>query len=312
MMRFSLLLVFLGMGLLSCQHSAKGIAHQGGGGVSFPLPEIPSLINSPAGRDAYLAAHYWDRVDISDKCLLSDREVFDKAFVRFTYLLGAMKKSSADEAIRKMMQRFKDDKEWTSKLIETADFYLFDIESPIVNEPMYQTFVAAALESPTLDEMQRIKYQDQWEVSSKNNPGHLASDFAFVTRDGKRGSLRQFVKKSTILYFTDPECDNCMAATQALVGSKVLQDLYYNGQLDILAIYTEGNKEVWQQMTQVYPKAWTLGFDAHEAIRLKRIYELRAMPSLYLLDANGRVILKDKPVDTIIEFLIEQLGPRRF
>ena len=46
------------------------------------------------------------------------------------------------------------------------------------------------------------------------------------------------------------------------------------------------------------PEGWTVGTD-HEAIKTGALYDLKAMPSLYLLDGNKQVILKDAPYEQI-------------
>lgn len=40
------------------------------------------------------------------------------------------------------------------------------------------------------------------------------------------------------------------------------------------------------------PKEWIIGTD-HEAVKTGALYDLKAMPSLYLLDGQKRVVLKD-------------------
>ena len=69
-------------------------------------------------------------------------------------------------------------------------------------------------------------------------------------------------------------------------------------QLTVLAIYTEGNPEAWENDLSSIPSGWLAGTD-REAIKLGALYDLKAMPSLYLLDGEKRVLLKDAPYSRI-------------
>jgi hypothetical protein len=54
----------------------------------------------------------------------------------------------------------------------------------------------------------------------------------------------------------------------------------------------------------VYPDSWHNGFDPDLAIRNENLYNVRAIPSLYLLDDEKRVILKDAPESKMMSYLI--------
>ena len=53
----------------------------------------------------------------------------------------------------------------------------------------------------------------------------------------------------------------------------------------------------------IYPEEWYNGFDPDLIIRNDLLYNVRAIPSLYLLDAEKRVILKDAPENKVFSIL---------
>ena len=53
----------------------------------------------------------------------------------------------------------------------------------------------------------------------------------------------------------------------------------------------------------VYPEHWYNGFDPDLVIRGENLYNVRAIPSLYLLDRNKTVIMKDAPEARVFEWL---------
>ena len=54
----------------------------------------------------------------------------------------------------------------------------------------------------------------------------------------------------------------------------------------------------------IYPDEWYNGFDPDMVIRNDELYNVRAIPSLYLLDKDKRVILKDAPENKIFQYLM--------
>ena len=76
-----------------------------------------------------------------------------------------------------------------------------------------------------------------------------------------------------------------------MLHDKLLQQEVDAGNLTVLAIYTEGNLDVWKTTISELPKEWIVGTDREE-IKQRCLYDLKAMPSLYLLDGDKKVILK--------------------
>ena len=53
----------------------------------------------------------------------------------------------------------------------------------------------------------------------------------------------------------------------------------------------------------IYPENWYNGFDPDLVIRGETLYNVRAIPSLYLLDSGKNVIFKDAVPDKIFNYL---------
>lgn len=77
-----------------------------------------------------------------------------------------------------------------------------------------------------------------------------------------------------------------------MIYDKLLKQEVDTGNLTVLAIYTEGNEKVWKDTLGELPEGWIVGTDREE-IKQCCLYDLKAMPSLYLLDGDKKVILKD-------------------
>ena len=75
------------------------------------------------------------------------------------------------------------------------------------------------------------------------------------------------------------------------------------GKLKVVNIYPDADLTEWYNYLSHYPEEWITGFDAEGVLNSDTIYYLRAIPSLYLLDADKRVILKDAPLERVLQRL---------
>ena len=60
----------------------------------------------------------------------------------------------------------------------------------------------------------------------------------------------------------------------------------------MLAVYSGDDRDLWERDAAVLPAEWTVGYESGW-LQDTGAYVLRAMPTLYLLDRNKQVILKD-------------------
>ena len=101
-----------------------------------------------------------------------------------------------------------------------------------------------------------------------------------------------------LLMFYDPECESCHEVLLQMAADTALAEAVRAGKLSVLAVYTEGNKAAWRKALPDMPGGWTVGND-REAVKTGALYDLKAMPSLYLLDGSKTVLLKDAAYEKI-------------
>ena len=110
----------------------------------------------------------------------------------------------------------------------------------------------------------------------------------------------------TLLFFSNPGCEACMNIINVLKEEPKISQMISGGQLAVVNIYIDEDISEWRSYMPVYPDEWYNGFDPDLAIRTEKLYDVRAIPSLYLLDAEKRVIMKDAPENRLFNFLAQQ------
>lgn len=171
--------------------------------------------------------------------------------------------------------------------------YLDDPNSPVRNETFFSLYLEKLLQQSGIGGAERLRAAFKLEMARKNRPGTAATDFAYLDRDGRRHSLYgTAVGKRMLLIFYDPACGHCSEILRQVSESTMLNESMTRKELSVLAIYTEGNRTLWNETKVAMPQEWTVGFDL-DSIVDRELYSIPAMPVMYLLDSDKKVLLKD-------------------
>ena len=96
-----------------------------------------------------------------------------------------------------------------------------------------------------------------------------------------------------------------MNIINVLKGEPRISQMIASGRLAVLNIYIDEDLEAWRSYMPIYPDEWYNGFDPDFIIRNQELYNVRAIPSLYLLDAEKKVLLKDAPENKVFDYLVK-------
>ena len=277
---------------------------------TFVPVQIPSHLTEVPDKAAFLAPVFWHTFDFSDVGFIDDAPgIIEEAFAEYLFVLSHATLETANASIRAMLTRALTQDE-TGKMylhfLELYRRYLHDPNSPFRNEEFYITVVEHIIENEFDDFAIITRAQFDLERMLKNRVGTVAADFAYITADGVRGTLHRLNRAFTILYFHNPGCPACEEASRMMRYSPIINHLLERRQLDVLAIYADSDLDLWREhFDHVSPK-WINARDYPRIIQSEALYDLRAIPSLYLLDRNKVVLLKDADVQSVEWFLIQQ------
>ena len=262
----------------------------------FSLPELPDTLKTPKDRANYLVLHYWDHFNFTTTP--AELKAFEQIFVDFVYILPHADKESAVNAIINLISCA--EKEQTGKMttvcLELAEKYLYEIQSPFHQEEYYIPILQYLLSKDNSVEQpdeKKAGLQNKIERLFKNRQGELATDFPITLASGEESSLYQQKGDSILLLFFDPDCHNCMETIRLLKTHPPLLSLVREGKVKILAVYPGENSQTWKNYQQQLPENWISGCNSDLSVREKELYELRILPTLYLLDKNKKVVLKN-------------------
>lgn len=190
--------------------------------------------------------------------------------------------------------------EWFTSLY---DKYLYDPNSPFRQEEYYAVVLETILKLET-DEINKIRPAFQLQEINKNRKGAIASDFSYVLANGNQGNLHGIKSEYTLLFFYNPGCDDCKRTKVILENSTKITEMVERKKLTVIALYTDDDLLEWQDYHSVIPQSWLNARDGSKDQIIKgQLFAIRAIPSLYLLDKDKRVVLKDAMAELVLEIL---------
>ena len=285
---------------------------------AFRYPEIPAVYSDPAERQAYLLEHFWDDFFAGDgpcdtgAVLGVEHGEVEKQLALFTRLLGQVPMDQAQQRMRQFFSQIERKQAAdTASLVyllmeEIVSRYLYDPNSPVRDEDLYLPFVEGLAASPYTREEARPAYEYEARMCALNPYGSLAPDFRFTDLRGRTRSLYGVRADATLLFFSNPGCYACQEIIGTLLAVPDLGARIRDGRLAVVNVYIDGELDKWREYAPAYPADWLCGYDTDGRIREERLYNVRAIPSLYLLDRDKRILMKDAPTERVVAWMQNQ------
>lgn len=148
-----------------------------------------------------------------------------------------------------------------------------------------------AMLDPQLKSFYLTRELEQFSARAKRTAlGAEAPDFSLKNIEGKTVNLETFPDKYLLLAFTAPWCDMCQ--TEDLYLDKVISE-YSRDQVDVLLISLDSDQANVREVLAKDSINWNLVTDsAGQATMMLDLYNVSALPRCFLIDEDGRILLK--------------------
>ena len=270
----------------------------------------PPINLSAEHQTTYIRDHFWDKFDFADTLYTTKADTVEmlKAYALFvSKFVGAVDQ----EPIRKLMKQASVSKKMFDYFVMLSEKVLHDPNSPLRSDELYIAVLEAQIASPHYDKYEKMAPEYDLRIATQNRIGHKANDFDYTTKSGVTRSLYSLKNDFVIVYINNPGCAMCRDITEALKRSQIISDLQRKGELKILAIYPDENLDEWHKHHADIPTEWINGYDKGCRIERENLYNVSAIPALYLLDRQKRVVVKDSTnVAEIESILLQQTGKK--
>lgn len=273
----------------------------------FPYPTVPQELRTVESRAAFITEHYWDNFDFNDTTLIHKPEITEQGFANFVDLLTRVDSTMAVNGVAVFSSTaFKKSTPANMReyMAELTEHYLYDPNSPMRSDELYLLFLDRLSVAPAFTAAERERFNFRRINLRKNQVGTVAADFEYIDRKGRKNTLHATEGEYTLLYFYDPDCENCHETTAMFSKNDLLTT---NPRLTVLAVYPDADTDLWRKEPQSFPTTWVDAYSPNGAVAAG-LYFIRATPTILLLDKNKRVILKDPSPDMLIQYLTKLMG----
>jgi hypothetical protein len=168
-----------------------------------------------------------------------------------------------------------------------------DPNSPFRNEIFYDKILKAQIDSKWNTEWDKKESTRKLHLLHQNDVGSLANDFEYLSPNGQKRNMHNLRAEYLLLFFNNPECNACKEMRSTMMSSSIIRNATSDGKLKILSVYTDIDLSVWYKHLLEFPSNWIQGRDNDEYLYKNDVYDFKAIPTIYLLDQNKKVILKD-------------------
>lgn len=305
-----ILIVALALTAASCGCEAQKKSSTSGQNITsgqqaiFSPPTVPSHLATQQDQVDYLCEHFWDAYNFADSLTSNNQQLTREIFANYAQILSYSSADSATQSINKLLEKaINTDKECFDKFTSLFEDFLYNANSPYMNDELYIPALQYITSSTKIDEIDKIRPQLQLEMALKNRVGTLATDFEYTLKGGQSAKMHNIEAEQTILYFNNPDCHDCERVKNYFEASQIFAELHGKGIVKILSIFPDPTLDVWLKST--YPAIMINSYDKGETINSEQLYDLKAIPTLYLLDSGKRVVLKDAPIEAIEAYLLQ-------
>lgn len=298
--------------LSSCSGKGGGEAY---GSRPFPEVRVPSVVGDDDALD-YIALHFWDGFSSAGDWLCDslhiagvDRVALERQVGAYASILGRLPYEKARRSILAFCGRMEEAalRDSCSNIFgETVGLmkrYLYDPNSPVRFEDAYGALAARLAVSPCVKDTEKDIFAGEAALCGRNMTGTPAADFAFTDSRGNLRTLYGTGADYTLLFFSNPGCGACAEITKALASHEKAVSLVGSGRLAVICLYIDEDIEAWRGHLGDWPREWICGYDHTLGIRDGQDYVIRAIPSVYALDRDKNVILKDAAADRVLAWI---------
>lgn len=247
---------------------------------------------------------YWNDFPFNDALLVTSKQTEEKfaTFLFGLYKIGAFGHRFVDsdnafiqEHINILMEKVTAGGV-NDRFIALAEKYLYEPNSPYYNDEVYLYFLKYEAKFHFRNVSQSARFKRHYNMIQKNMKGEPATNFSYETQTGQKGSLYEIDAKYLVLFFNDPSCSECKKVKDELLQQQSALDSLG---IKVFAVYIDDKPEEWRVAN--YPAEWLNGYAP--VIDSDDLYNIRALPCLYLLDNKKQVIFKDSQVDIIVNYI---------
>ncbi len=270
----------------------------------FPYPQVPESLENLQERSDYLIGHFWERCNL--KSAFSSRVKMKKAFADYVNLMPYASRDVVETSVKNLIDEVKKEPRNLLTLGEIAEETLYSDSAEVLIDEIYLYFAEAVAKSGKISSAEKARFAHQAKVLNLSMVGMKAYPLEFTAPDGSKGNLEEVSAPYIILFFNDPDCEECVSVKVNLATDFYTTRLINDGTLKIVSIYPGDADAQWRTEAAEYPETWVVGASPEA----DSFFDMRSTPTIYLLDSEQTIVEKNIDINRLLA-AIRSVGTNR-
>ncbi|MBD5308570.1 MAG: DUF5106 domain-containing protein [Bacteroides sp.] len=263
----------------------------------FPYPEIPDELITLQERSDYLLDHFWDKCNLESA--FSNKAEMATAFDHYCTFIPLGSREKAIASITSLLKKLEKQPADLVFVAQLAEKNFYSDSTNVVSDEAFLPFATAVAINKKADKANKLRFARLANILRNNLEGETVNDLPYTTSDGRASSLAADSATITLIYFNDPDCEDCRLARARLDANLTANKLIESGDLKIIAITPDEATPEWVEAVKSYPEKW----DVTAMPNAYDLLDIRHVPSFYILDNEHRIRYKNVGIDYIINLL---------
>lgn len=261
----------------------------------FEYPTPPDELETLTERTNYLVNHFWDRCPMQSAILR--RDDFKAAFIDYASFFPYANAEVVLESIQRLIVTYEKKPENLLTLAEIAEEALYNGDAEFTSDDAFLPFAKAVANHKKISKTRKARFIHEANIIELSAVGAEAPDFEYTKPDGSKEKLSTTRGAHVLLFFNDPQCDECLFARVRLSADFNVNQLIEDGLLRIVSIYPDEYTEEWASQVSTYNSRWIVG----AAPDVDELYDMRSTPTMYYISPKGKILSKTLVIDNLIE-----------
>lgn len=262
----------------------------------FPYPLIPDSIKIFQNRCDYMAQHFWDFCEL--KKAFSAKQKMAKEFGVYISILRNATPDSAIASVTRLNKKLEKQPADQLFIAECAENLLYGDTAEVWIDELYLPFAEAVAANKRIDKASKARFAHQANILRNSMVRKPIGSLPYTTREGQQGNLDRDSAEVLIVFFNDPDCDDCNLARIRLDADISMTELINEGKAKVVAISLTEPTAEWRQSVASFPSTWTVGANPEADMQI----DLRSgTPDFYILDKNHNVRFKHLTINQVLD-----------
>ena len=270
----------------------------------FPYPIVPDSVQSFQGRCDYLANNFWDFCEMTKA--FSARQKMANEMRTYMKIIANAAPDRAVKGMTTLMKKLEKQPKDQLFMAEVAEGHLYGDTAQVWIDEMYLPVAEAIAANKRISKAEKARYVQQAEVLRNSMVGQRMASLPYTRLDGSQANVRNDSAEVVIIFFNDPDCDDCSMARLRLDADVSLTELIAEGKVKVVAMSLAEPDADWRKAMEAYPSTWTVGAapDADLTVDLRT-----GTPDFYILGRRGDIRYKHLGVNQVLD-IARQLKKR--